>query len=242
MDSPKDALLVAAQTELGKEAIKQAEEFLSVALAEPAKSVTGFLVTDRVNFRRYKNLIRMVVEAKHLLEAAGLSATEVPLKIIHPLLEAASVEEDEDIQKIYSTLLAGASSADRLPFIASYVDILRQLSPEEARLLKLLYARLSNELEAYTAKPPEMQLRHPFVRLGTFEELKPLAWEAAALTVTEENESYCYLIGTSAFDNLCRLGILRSPSMGQPNYGVTSFGYTFLVSCCHVERLPSPSI
>lgn len=80
----------------GKVVRKEAESFLTAALGEPAKALGG-LLADKINARRYKNLIPITAEAHRRLADAGLTERQVPLKIIHPALEYASLEEDHDL-------------------------------------------------------------------------------------------------------------------------------------------------
>ena len=51
-----------------------------------------------------------MAEAYRLFAELGVPPRAVPLKIIHPLLEACSLEEDEDLQSILANLLAGAAN------------------------------------------------------------------------------------------------------------------------------------
>ena len=94
-----------AVTELVK---KEADSFLQATLGEPLKAVGG-LLTDHINTRRYKNLIKAVANAKQQLSQAGVSPREVPLSIIHPTIEAASLVEDPDMQPAWANLLANAA-------------------------------------------------------------------------------------------------------------------------------------
>lgn len=107
---------------------------------------------DKINARRYRNLIKVVLRAKQDLDKAGLSAKEVPFRIIHPLLESASIEENETVQSYWAGLLVTAAARTTSAHVAhpAYIEILRQLSPEDCKLLDNLYPdslpllRLSN--------------------------------------------------------------------------------------------------
>jgi hypothetical protein len=50
-----------------------------------AKAPRQLAETSKINARRHTNLVKITVEAKRHLDAAGVSPREVPLKIIHPI-------------------------------------------------------------------------------------------------------------------------------------------------------------
>lgn len=73
------------------------------------------------------------------------------LKIIFPILEGCSLEdEDDNLATKWAALLASAAAGD--PVHTSYPKILAELTPAEARLLDAMYQRLmdsgSNEEQA----------------------------------------------------------------------------------------------
>ena len=134
--SDMDPLVGKALAKAGIEAAdllkKESESFLTAALGEPAKAFGG-LVADRINARRHANLIKITVAAKHKLDAAGVSPKEVPLKIIHPMIEAASLEENPDLQTIWANLLANAADPrQEHPVHPSFILMAKELTPRES--------------------------------------------------------------------------------------------------------------
>jgi hypothetical protein len=97
MESVTSVAVKGLTKEAGEALKKEADGFLKAVYGEPARALGGFFA-DKINKRRHANLIRITVEAKRKLAAAGVSPKEVPLTIIHPMLEAASLEEDADMQ------------------------------------------------------------------------------------------------------------------------------------------------
>jgi hypothetical protein len=128
---------------LGKEAgevvRKEAESFLSTVLNEPARALSG-LLADKINARRQRNLIPMVLEANKRLKEAGLQPKAVPLKIIHPLLESASLEEEPDLRELWANLLSNAADSREInPVHPIFISILNNLTSSEAKFLNALY-------------------------------------------------------------------------------------------------------
>lgn len=125
--------------QIGEVGAKQAESFLCKVLGEPGKALGG-LFTDQVNARRYRNLIRIVIQSNQAAKDAGLQAGAIPLKIIHPLLENASLEEDPDLATMWANLLANAADPKSSEIVRPlYVTILKELLPGEAKFLNALY-------------------------------------------------------------------------------------------------------
>jgi hypothetical protein len=150
---------------------EKAEGILKAVLGPPAKEL-GDLWKDRVSARRFRNLVQIAAKAKEQLEAAGLTPKEVPLAIIHPLLQSASVEEEEDLQKRWAALLANAcAGAPESQMLRSFVDILKQLSSPEAKFLDRAYRETLDpaRLRGGHFAPPE---RYPILE-GTLALLRP---------------------------------------------------------------------
>jgi hypothetical protein len=104
-------------------------------LAGPMFEEFGAMLGDKVRVHRVKNLIRTFQETERLLSEAGLQANAVPLRLLLPIIESSSVEDNESLQKLWAGLLATASQ-ETDSVSPSFVETLRQLTPDEARHLK----------------------------------------------------------------------------------------------------------
>jgi hypothetical protein len=132
-----------------KAVIEGAQSFLNRLLG-PAVDETGQLLADKVRYRRFRNQVRIAEGAQRLVEAAGLSPVPVPLQILVPLVEKASLEEDPTVQEMWSTLLANAATAKaRHGLHRLCVEVLAGISPKEALILRHVYAQ-------YQQKRPEL--------------------------------------------------------------------------------------
>jgi hypothetical protein len=108
------------------------QEFLS-----PLAKESGEYLADRVRFARVVRLKRALEIAKGQVADSGMEQKSIDPKILAPALEAASLEEDDDLTFHWAGLIAtAATTGETLP---AYADILRQLTPQEARLLDCLY-------------------------------------------------------------------------------------------------------
>src|ERR1700676_2788721 len=84
-----------ATVEVAKE---EAKGFLK-QLFGPSFDAIGEDFALRHRERLFNNMVDVLARAKAKLKSAGVSPKEVPLKIIHPLLQAASLEEQEDLKE-----------------------------------------------------------------------------------------------------------------------------------------------
>ena len=178
--------------EIAKEGITQlankASEFLGKVVNPPLEELGG-LLADKVRFWRFKNQVNIILQAESFLEQRGIEPRKIPLKTLAPLLEHSSWEEDPHMQTMWASLLANAANPDYSYDIHStYVDILNQLSPLEARLLDLLF----NEYE-----------KSPSDKKGTLSFSKGKICQ----TVNISSERFDILI-----DNLFRLNLLQPPA------------------------------
>lgn len=74
-------------------------------------------------------------ETERLLRDAGLQANAVPLRLLLPIVENSSVEDNDSLQELWAGLLATSSQqADAVS--PSFVETLKQLTPDEATHLK----------------------------------------------------------------------------------------------------------
>jgi hypothetical protein len=112
-------------------------------LAGPLADEFGMMLGDTARVFRVKNWVRTVQKTERILEQAGLPLKAVPPRLFLPISEACSVEEDESLQQMWAGLLATASQqADAVS--PSFVETLKQLTPDEARYLNDLYDYMKN--------------------------------------------------------------------------------------------------
>jgi hypothetical protein len=116
----------------------------------PAADEVSELLRDKVRLYRYGQQIKCLEKAERMAQQAGFTPQPVPPKILFPLLEGVSFEEDEDLHTMWAALLANAADPKTTALSQpAYADILKQLTPDQAKFLALLYretVRRSSEL------------------------------------------------------------------------------------------------
>jgi len=97
------------------------------------------LIGDRVGWWRWKQSIKLAKKAKALLDKEGLAAQEVPLRTSVPLMEQASLAEEQDLVDRWAALLANAASRT-VDVPPSFANVLAEIESTAARLLDCIFA------------------------------------------------------------------------------------------------------
>jgi len=106
-------------------------------LLGPAATEVGLSLNDSVKVWRFKRQLRLLQEVKRLVDESGKEVKPVATRLFFPVLEAASIEDDDEMQTRWAALLANEAT-DVGSVHPSYLDVLRQLAPADARLLDKL--------------------------------------------------------------------------------------------------------
>lgn len=104
----------------------------------PSLEQFGLIGGDLVSEIRWNNLRRIHARMRKKLEQAERKPKTIPPRLLVPILESASLEDDKTLQDMWAGLLATASQeADKVS--PSFVETLKQLTPDEARYFDKLY-------------------------------------------------------------------------------------------------------
>lgn len=132
---------VAKATGKGIDAVREAGGFIARYVAGPLEEGVGIL-SDRLKYVRWERQMRLMQRADEFLREVGLEAPSraVPLKIAIPLLQAATIEDDDSLQDLFAALLVNAANATSgVEVHRSFIEILSQITPLEARILNVIY-------------------------------------------------------------------------------------------------------
>jgi len=119
-------------------------------LAGPMADEVGIMLGDKVRVYRVKNWIKTVQKTESMLREARLPVNAVPPRLLLPIVESCSIEDDETLQDMWAGLLASATQ-DTSAVPPSYVETLKRLSPDEARFLERL-CKDSNLIQHYRGR------------------------------------------------------------------------------------------
>jgi len=148
-DAKEIAKAVESVAKLGEKSLESAEKlgsFFARVFREPIDEVSGML-TEKLRFVRWKRLVGMSDEVGRILQSRGVKDTRaVPPKLALPIFEDGSLEEEPELQKLWSQLLANAmdpSFNGELRY--GFLDMLKGITGAEAKLLHYFYSTLKRE-------------------------------------------------------------------------------------------------
>jgi len=135
-----DAELIKAGTQgIVQGAMKPFSDLIQ-RLFGPAAEEAGLMLKDSVQDYRRMRRIRFFKRTREVLANAQIEPAQVPLKILIPIIENASNEEDDNLQDIWANLLANAVDPDeRNGVYPSFPPILKELTARDAKYLDALF-------------------------------------------------------------------------------------------------------
>jgi hypothetical protein len=111
----------------------------------PAADELAEMWRDQVRLYRYERQLKCVEKAEKMAKDAGFTPQAVPPKILFPLLEGASFEEDENLHTMWAALLANSALPENAAQVRpGFIAILSQMAPDEAALLQAI-AEITHE-------------------------------------------------------------------------------------------------
>lgn len=88
---------------------KEVQTLLNVIVPKSVQELVG-IIDDNVKSLRFKNQARILIQMNAYAKQHGLTLSPVSLKLLVPLLEGPSLEEDESLQKKWAALLLNAAT------------------------------------------------------------------------------------------------------------------------------------
>jgi|ERR1051326_996201 hypothetical protein len=142
-ESAKAVQEVAKTTNVAIEATKQLGGFVSRIIDEPLEAVVGILA-DRLKFIRAERQFRLVDRWGQIMQERKIGPTLriVPPKLALPIIENASIEENDELQDLWANLLASAVDPNFKGILRSaYIDIIKQLEVNDVHVLNFIYSK-----------------------------------------------------------------------------------------------------
>lgn len=145
-DAGEIAKAIQETTKLGEKGLDVAEKagtFFAKVFNEPINEISG-MITDKLRFIRWKRMVQMGDEVNKILEDKNIKSTRaVPPKIALPIMEEATLEDDQTIQYLWNHLLANAmnpSFNDEIRY--GFIEMIKNITGLEAKLLNEFYNAL----------------------------------------------------------------------------------------------------
>jgi len=197
--------------------------FVSKFISGPLEQGVGIL-EDKLKYIRWERKVRLIKRAEEYLKQLGHSVSDktIPLKNAVPLLEYATLEENDNLQDMWARLLVnGTVGSTGKTIERSYIEILGQLSSLEAEILETIYAL------------PFEESRHKGIATEKLPESANISSENPHIKEKEKEPNDNVKL---ALANLVRLGCLKFTATwgGGEIYTVinpTLIGYKFVSAC-----------
>jgi hypothetical protein len=206
--------------------------FLQKVLSPAATALGEGAAADVIAWKnkRIERAAAAIEQAAASLDAAGAVAVPVPGRVLWPILERASLEDDPGLTSAWSALLANAADESGPNVLPSFPSILAELSPKEAQLLNLIYEVEAKGQRASLVVHDPKNTARPLMRMFGSEVGAPYVLELNA-------EDYRVFGG-----NLLRLGVCYYVAINDnghtPNripdsfmLRLTRFGTAFVRAC-----------
>lgn len=208
--------MVKAEVEGDQKAIT---EFFSGLVPNFIHDGVGIL-SDSMKFWRWKNQVRLIREVNKNIDESGLSKRQIPIKVLAPIIEYSSLEEDSGLHTKWVNMLTNAATGNH-DISPNYPAILNELSPLEVQILDKIFDEASKESDY--SKRKAMQFDRENLR-----KIFSLEIEATDLII----------------ENLFRLNLLQPPAgqgimVGDIPFALrttkvfefTTLGYDFVKAC-----------
>lgn len=142
IESAKATQEVAKTASNAIDAGREMGKFASGFIRYPLEQLSG-IIGDKLYFVRKERQVRLQKRFNELLEQQALTAPNksIPLKNALPLLEHATIEEDDYLQDMWVRLLVnGTNESTGINIERSFIEILSQISYLEAKILETIYS------------------------------------------------------------------------------------------------------
>lgn len=182
--------------------------FIEKVVGKPFEEI-GNIAQDWMKYFRYKNLLLIYDKVEKIQKRRGIEGKSKAInpRIAIPLLESASIENEGSIQELWAKIIAnGTDSQKKIDIHPAFIEVIKQLSPDEARIL-IEFGKLGKNGTIYSDKV-EIDINDKQQRLelgaGLYQSIKGkylYMCEGLALN----NLNYCLMY----LDNLSRLRIIE---------------------------------
>jgi len=113
----------------------------------------GGMWQDSLKVRRANRRVKLLQKLQAQIDDAGFDPQPIPDSIWIPILQEASLQDDEDLQTVWASQLANAADPRQsCPVTAPFASMLRELTVREVKFLDALYDI------ALTRNPPHRRI------------------------------------------------------------------------------------
>lgn len=160
--------------------IDTVKEFLDKLIA-PSVEEVGLLVADKVRLWRVKNQINILKKAQLYCEEKNISTKQISLKLLCPLLDYSSIEEDDFLQNKWAILLSNMVDSEQNIENHVFPYILSQLSHEEFASLEAVCNEKQRNIANKREELKKLQVLKFQTKKNVIEEIKHIDSEISII-------------------------------------------------------------
>ncbi|HMH43603.1 MAG TPA: Abi-alpha family protein [Pyrinomonadaceae bacterium] len=184
----------------GIEATQQLGRFVSRITTEPLETVMGIL-NDKLQFMRWERKLRLAQRGREIIDKRGIEGPlrPIPYKLALPIIENASLEDNDELQDLWANLLASAVDPNFDGVIrTAYIDIIRQLEVIDVHVLNVVHKAYGKWLD---------ERKREQIIDGYY--FSPIRNPVSKVDITEQL-GITFAVYENAVDNLMRVRCLAS--------------------------------
>lgn len=141
VETAKAAQEVAKATVKSLEVSEKVGSFFAKVLGEPIETATGIL-GDKLKFMRWERQVRLIDRVQEINHYRGVEGKEIPVppKLALPIIENASLEENDLLQDLWAKLMSSAQGEKSSNAVRSaFIDIIKQLEVIDVMILNSMF-------------------------------------------------------------------------------------------------------
>lgn len=141
VETAKATQEVAKAATKGLEVSEKVGGFFAEVLGEPIETAVGIL-GDKLKFMRWERQVRLVDRVYEINKKRGVEGREkpVPPKLALPIIENASLEENDTLQDLWAKLISSAQGEFSSSSVRSaFIDIIKQLEVVDVKILDAMF-------------------------------------------------------------------------------------------------------
>jgi hypothetical protein len=220
-----------AAANASKEAIEAGRD-LSRFISGPAGEVVGML-WDHLKVVRFERQVRLARRARKFLAERGMDGPTrtIALKIALPLLDNATLEEDDHLQDVWATLLVNSANADSgVEIQRAFVSVLAEMTALDVRNLAAIERVSPSDLSGaslgvWTSQLPDAAIPISRHEAGVYDKSPA----SDVLTSLSNLERLGCVYSSDQFERMSGSSPLRS-------VGLSPFGRAFVQACTYQRK------
>ena len=151
---------IVKELNLPKQLLDKGEEAIKAVLG-PSITEISETFADNFRLRRFKNQVKILSKAQQYIEKSGFEPKQIDLKILAPLVQLSSLEENPDLQERWSRLITNIVHVEGKELLKqNCIEIISKISNEEDSLIDFLHELFLKERKArYERELNDMWIR-----------------------------------------------------------------------------------